>query len=237
MDIDIESKSAFTREVYSVDGVRVTLDARQGWRCDCTPAPMQSLRCTHIERASVFKQMRGVKRHDDTVRPKFDTPELRALEHAASGASTIPHPGDHVRPSQRGVHLSRWAAVVIVVALAGVSSAVTYIAMSRAETAPVGELHTAKAIVAPVPPPHAEPRQVPVKFVNPFDPTEVFEFPPSTSQNAARAAVREHLLQRARARLASTHASKVIDEVADARDRCRPLSCSTPLIQTAAASN
>ena len=43
--------------------------------------------------------------------------------------------------------------------------------------------------------------QVPVYFTNPFDATEVFEFPPGTSQSQAHSAVAELLLARARERL------------------------------------
>jgi hypothetical protein len=39
-----------------------------------------------------------------------------------------------------------------------------------------------------------------VRFSNPFDATEVFEFPPGTSEAEARDAVAELLLQRARDR-------------------------------------
>ena len=45
-----------------------------------------------------------------------------------------------------------------------------------------------------------EPQSKPVKFANPFDATEVFEFPPGTTREEARAQVAEFLLQRARER-------------------------------------
>jgi hypothetical protein len=38
---------------------------------------------------------------------------------------------------------------------------------------------------------------VPTQFTNPFDASEVFEFPPGTPQDAARALVAEMLLERA----------------------------------------
>lgn len=46
----------------------------------------------------------------------------------------------------------------------------------------------------------AEP-QLAVRFANPFDPAEVFEFPSDTSEADAREAVASFLLDRARARL------------------------------------
>jgi hypothetical protein len=45
----------------------------------------------------------------------------------------------------------------------------------------------------------AEP-EPPVRFANPFDKSEVFEFPPGTTREEARAAVAELLLQRAHER-------------------------------------
>ena len=49
---------------------------------------------------------------------------------------------------------------------------------------------------SPPPPPAAEP----VRFKNPFDRSEVFEFPPGTSLAEARQAVAELLTERARDR-------------------------------------
>lgn len=43
--------------------------------------------------------------------------------------------------------------------------------------------------------------QVPVYFTNPFDSTEVFEFPPGTAEAQARSTVAALLLERARERL------------------------------------
>ena len=55
---------------------------------------------------------------------------------------------------------------------------------------------------SPPPPAEAEsPAGNPVRFANPFDATEVFEFPPGTSQTDARKAVADALLERARERL------------------------------------
>jgi hypothetical protein len=46
----------------------------------------------------------------------------------------------------------------------------------------------------------AESREPPVRFRNPFDASEVFEFPPGTSDDSARESVAAMLLQRARDR-------------------------------------
>jgi hypothetical protein len=47
----------------------------------------------------------------------------------------------------------------------------------------------------------------PVRFVNPFDPNEVFEFPPGTSEASAREAVAELLMDRAVERQARTYSA------------------------------
>jgi hypothetical protein len=59
-------------------------------------------------------------------------------------------------------------------------------------------LPVASEAPAPASPPPA--RDVPVRFKNPFDRTEVFEFPPGTSKSEARAAVAELLSKRAQER-------------------------------------
>jgi hypothetical protein len=51
----------------------------------------------------------------------------------------------------------------------------------------------------------------PVRFTNPFDASEVFEFPPGTSSTYAHDAVAELLLQRARERLSATKRIKAAD--------------------------
>lgn len=53
------------------------------------------------------------------------------------------------------------------------------------------------------PPPPPEPAPEPVRFRNPFDKTEVFEFPPGTTKAEARDAVAQILLDRAAERRAA----------------------------------
>lgn len=52
---------------------------------------------------------------------------------------------------------------------------------------------------------------LPTLFTNPFDASEVFEFPPGTTQDAARESVAETLLQRARERRIQIASVKVHD--------------------------
>jgi hypothetical protein len=75
---------------------------------------------------------------------------------------------------------------------------------THSQTNPVKRVqHTWKpAFPQPVGDTEPEPQEVapqgpPVKYVNPFDRSEVFEFPPGTSRAAARDAVADILLQRA----------------------------------------
>lgn len=58
---------------------------------------------------------------------------------------------------------------------------------------------TADASATPLPPEPAR-NGSPVRFANPFDPSEVFEFPPGTSRESARETVAEILISRARDR-------------------------------------
>lgn len=51
-------------------------------------------------------------------------------------------------------------------------------------------------------------QNLPTRFTNPFDASEVFEFPPGTSEDAARQSVAKMLLQRARERRAHISSTK-----------------------------
>ena len=53
------------------------------------------------------------------------------------------------------------------------------------------------------PPDLSTPAEPPVRFTNPFDASEVFDFPAGTSEDEARAAVATILLDRARTRMPS----------------------------------
>jgi hypothetical protein len=76
-----------------------------------------------------------------------------------------------------------------------VLSGITYVAnLHAAPIAAVPSHHVAVSTAAQVLPP-------PVEFVNPFDPGEVFEFPPGTSAGEAHDAVAQLLLDRARQRV------------------------------------
>ncbi len=64
-------------------------------------------------------------------------------------------------------------------------------------------------------------KDVPVRFRNPFDPAEVFEFPPGTSVTAARESVANLLLQRGRARLEHRNATASLNSSRTERHSAR----------------
>jgi hypothetical protein len=104
----------------------------------------------------------------------------------------------------------RWRTTHVVLAvtafLAGLITSVTYVAMTR-ETPPPLVVEATPPVVDELPPLPVEtpipeaPAPEPVLFRNPFDRSEVFEFPAGTTQAEARDAVAEILMQRARERV------------------------------------
>lgn len=87
----------------------------------------------------------------------------------------------------------------------------TFVALILGITAPIGwraligqptaaALAIAAAPVARLPAAPAQPRGPVVQVINPFDATEVFEFPGATTKSEARSAIAELLLQRAHER-------------------------------------
>jgi hypothetical protein len=173
----------------------VTLEAQRGWQCTCA-LYSEGLQCTHIEQAQVFRRMRGQKRSDDTIEMEISAAELQHLSRAT--AEEVP------APPKRVIRPSAWTAAAAAAAVSAVvSSGVTYLAMAKTQPSHPAET-TWSAPLASVTPAAPSPGDVQVKFVNPFDATEVFEFPPGTTQSEARDAVTELLLKRARDRLGTS---------------------------------
>jgi hypothetical protein len=102
------------------------------------------------------------------------------------------------------VRIDRWplarvtGVLGIAVAVIALGSA-AHRASNRNASAPAIAIKTPSA-AAPAAPQSAGPVGPPVRFKNPFDASEVFEFPPGTSKAEARRAVAELLVQRARDR-------------------------------------
>jgi hypothetical protein len=191
----------YTREVYSVQGAHVTLEPDRGWQCTCK-AYGQSGQCIHLEQAHVFKQMRSTKREDDTIELELTAEELWALNAAAAEGHDDARLNEAVAMSKRVSRHSRWPAVLAAAGIAGLSSGITYLVTARTQPVHVAENRLPQPLAAPTP--HAAPAPPAVRFVNPFDATEVFELPPGISEKDARDAVAEFLLNRARARLAGS---------------------------------
>ncbi len=104
------------------------------------------------------------------------------------------------RPHRPAAHVSVFIGVAAAMLVA-------FVAFSR-QTTPDLPVRTFASTVPQQPDAVAEPIQVvapelpPVRFKNPFDKTEVFEFPAGTTRAEARDAVAEILRQRAQERLA-----------------------------------
>jgi len=144
--------------------------------------------------------------YEDTVELELTPEDVLALSRAAeedhAGASAVEStPGSSLptfpfakEPSQGdgAAGLGGWPRTLAV----GVIAAI--IAMGGSANRPAARHSPVSS--APTTPSPADSQAAPVQFTNPFDASEVFEFPPGTTETAAREAVAELLLQRARDR-------------------------------------
>ena len=141
--------------------------------------------------------------NDDTIELPLTEEDMLALSRAAEGehAETRPHElaliatGPFLRDQSARSGIRRWPpvfassvlGVVIGVALGIFTDRISNVTI----TVPAGAT------------PPGESLESPVRFSNPFDVSEVFEFPPGTSDDQARESVAAILLQRARDRQAA----------------------------------
>ncbi len=195
----------YARELFAVEGVRVTLDDHRGWQCTCATY-REMHECPHLAQAQAFRQMRGVKRDDDTIEIQCSAAQLQELSRAEEEREEKPRTEiAPVSPKLRPIRLgherrrSAWTTVGAAAALSAVSSGVTYLATTWAQNNTT-EPRLSQVLLAPVATPAPPLTQDPVRFVNPFDSTEIFLFPAGTSHSEARDAVAEFLLERARER-------------------------------------
>lgn len=208
------SPRTYTRELYSVEDTRVIFEDGRGWHCECRTHTEHG-RCTHVEKAQVFRQMRGVRKEDDTIELELNTSQLQSLLQAAAedrmglaelDADRAPTPPETARPPRQR---SRWENVLAAAAIAALSSGITYMATSHAETDAVSTPVVAMSDTAVTAEPEAAVApSIPVQFTNPFDASEIFEFPAGTTDTDAQSAVAEFLLQRARDRIGSRDARR-----------------------------
>jgi len=135
---------------------------------------------------------------DDTIELALTEEDMLALSRAAEeehsegrpGKSALVATGAFLR--DQSVRSTRWPAVL--------GCAVLGIAISVALGVVAHRVPTVTITAPSGPEQSAESPDSPVRFSNPFDASEVFEFPPGTSDEQARQSVAAILLQRARDR-------------------------------------
>jgi hypothetical protein len=187
-----------------VEGLRVTSDERGRWHCECGTSSPDSP-CAHIVRAQRLRKMRGVKRTEHVIEFEWAAVDLQALACAVPDERPPPAAHEAIRHSPgRARRRLPWAAMMAAAVVAVLSSGISYVAGLRAGISPLvvtrnsprPSVASSQVIATPVALP-------PVRYANPFDPGEIFEFPAGTSPRQAHDSVAQILLDRARQRLAS----------------------------------
>ena len=149
-------------------------------------------------------------------RPSAQPPSAKATLAEPASADESSYAGDAPR-------INRWPLARITGVL-GIAAAVIAIGSAahrpaaRAPSPPAVALKTSGSAPAAVLP-AAESAGPPVRFKNPFDPSEVFEFPPGTSKAEARQWVANVLLERARDRHPQLKGTKRVGGTRAARGR------------------
>ena len=96
-----------------------------------------------------------------------------------------------------------WRAIILQIAMVTLASgAIAYVATNPQQLARAAALSPAQHAprISSPPPLQTEPVTEPVTFANPFDATEIFQFPSGTSETEARQLVAVLLTERARER-------------------------------------
>ena len=142
---------------------------------------------------------------EDTVELELSAEQMLTLSRAdtASRPRTLQAPPRENRLTNVPPHPPfAWASVILfVLVISGFSGGIAYLA--TAPTPPTQLVRLAanpivqSASAAAKPPASPAAEDVQVRFTNPFDATEVFEFPSGTSETEARETVARVLLQRA----------------------------------------
>ena len=140
---------------------------------------------------------------EDTVEFELTAEQQLALWQAAgdlagpAGGSAGP-PGYNAYICRRTDRIDRVCTIAFATVVLGLTVATGWRAMGEAPAAPAVVVRTTTAANVS----HPVPQRAPVvQVLNPFDRTEVFELPASTTEADARDAIAELLLQRARERL------------------------------------
>jgi len=175
---------------------------------------------------SVEDQSRSIGSADeaivDTLELELGPDEMMALvraaalrqEGATSSVAASPRtPASVALPSRAVNRISGQIAIAVTLAVADVSGVWNLSSVPNGPVpttaAQIAQVHIGEAKASPLVSP-AE--RLPVTFANPFDASEIFEFPAGTTQTEAHDAVADLLLQRARERRAliagATHAPR-----------------------------
>ena len=135
---------------------------------------------------------------DDTIELALTAEDVLALSRAAEEAyaearqsKSTPTTVDAFHPGQ-SARFGTWP-VTLALSVLGI---VIAIALGLA----ADHVHTIRVVASAVETAPTESQESPVQFNNPFDASEVFEFPPGTSDDKARESVAALLLERARDR-------------------------------------
>ncbi len=146
---------------------------------------------------------------EDTIEIQLTPTQLEGLLKAAELALvpvvSVPAPPPPGR--RRSLAVGRYLAIAGAAVLVALSVATAYQLGTRSRIVPA-PTPTLPALPARDRPPAsgaklpmvAPPQPIPVRFANPFDAGEIFEFPEGTSESAAREAVAELLIRRAQER-------------------------------------
>jgi hypothetical protein len=139
-----------------------------------------------------------------------DSTQSTGVEESCGTASAVAAEKSAVRAVTRSAvawERRRWYAARIALPLGALMTVAMAGMVVHGSLSPTSPLRTrvppitrSAVVVAPAPP-ATVPTPVPVRFANPFDRHEVFEFPPGTSRAEARSAVAVILMDRARARV------------------------------------
>jgi hypothetical protein len=154
---------------------------------------------------------------EDTIELELSAEQLLALSRAAAVSQPSPAPVRSAEKSlpkvppltqgkapegaapSKGRRGARPAVVLSIAAASVLLGGAAYLATTRARPVHVAA-DTVSGSAAPEAPAPPSADNAPVRFTNPFDAREVFQFPPGTSETEARDAVADLLLQRARDR-------------------------------------
>jgi hypothetical protein len=159
---------------------------------------------------------------EDTLELELNAEQMLSLSRsdAAICPMTLPVPAAEKPLAAAPEHRrDPWPGVILTIATASVlSGGIAYLATIPPEPFHVSANTLVRPPAAETPaPPSAD--IAPVQFTNPFDATEVFEFPLGTSETKARQAVADVLLQRAHER---QNAAKITRQRRETADRIAP---------------